>query len=171
MVEVGRAGERRIWGMAGETINAIVPLSFTYNNRAGQFLERFIKGLGQKRIMGVKCPRCNKVYLPPRSSCGKCFTPMTKWVEVSQDGTLHNFTIGHVTVENGEIMKSPSPVIIGMIKLRNATSLITAVVTGAAPEDLKPGLKVRAVWKEPPEESLTSLDHFEILMTASRKAR
>ncbi len=157
--------------MPGETISAMVPLSFVYNNRVGQCMERFIKGLGQKKILGVKCPKCKKVFLPPRSACGNCFAPLNKWIEVSQEGTLQNFTVGHVTIVNGEITNAPSPFIIGMIRLKNASSLLTAVIKGAGPRELKAGLTVRAVWKEPPEESLSSLDHFEVVSLGTRQRR
>lgn len=154
-----------------ETINTIVPLGFTYNNRVGQYMERFIKGLGQKKIMGVTCPKCKKTYVPPRSVCGTCYGRLEKWVEVSQEGTLQTYTVGHVTIDNGEIKDAPSPYILGAVKLKNAFSLLTAVVKGAQPDQLKPGLKVRAVWKEPPEESYASLDHFEVVGAALKRKR
>ena len=50
--------------------NVIVPLSFTYNYRVGAWLDKYIDGLGEKKILAVKCPECGKVILPPRQVCG-----------------------------------------------------------------------------------------------------
>ncbi len=154
-----------------ETITAAVPMSFEYKNRSGQFIERFIRALGQKKILGVKCPKCRKVYVPPRSACGRCFSPLEKLVEVGQVGVLKNFTIGHVSLAEGEVKPAPAPYILGAIKLADADSLLTAVVTGVDPAAVKPGLKVRAVWKEPPEESYSSLDHFEVVPAGARRPK
>jgi len=151
-----------------ENINVLVPITYVYKNRVGQFIESYIKGLSQKKILGVKCPKCKKVYVPPRSVCGKCFSHLDKLVEVSQEGILENFTVGHVTIDNGELKDAP-PYILGVIKLKKADSTITAIVKGVEPKDAKSGLAVRAVWKEPPEDNLSSLDHFEIIRPSAKK--
>ena len=44
--------------------------------------------------MGVKCPECNKVYVPPRQVCEKDFTDIRdNWVELENTGTVTNFTV------------------------------------------------------------------------------
>ena len=80
-------------------VTPMVPLTFMYNYRAGAYLERYLQGLTEKKILGVRCPQCKRVLLPPRSACGSCSTRPEEWVEVDSSGTLENFTVAHVTIE------------------------------------------------------------------------
>ena len=37
-----------------------------------------------KRVMGIRCPTCNRVYMPPRLSCPTCFNKMDEWEDLSE---------------------------------------------------------------------------------------
>jgi len=139
----------------------MVPLTFLYNYRVGAYMEKYLEGLAEKKILGVRCAECGRVLLPPRSACGACHTRPDEWVEVKPTGTLENFTVGHVAYDNGEIKDLAEPVIIGMVRLDGADSLLTAKIQGIEPQACQAGLKVRAVWKEEPKGDLSDLDHFE----------
>lgn len=142
-------------------VRPMVPLTFTYNYRVGQPLERYLRGLAEKRILGVRCPACKRVLLPPRSACGACATRPDEWVEVRPTGTLEQFTVAHVSLEQGEIRDRDAPVILGLIRLDGADSLLTARVEGIPPEQCRNGVRVRAVWRDPPQGDHGDLDHFE----------
>jgi len=141
--------------------NVVVPLDFPYNYRVGPYIERYIKGLGEKKILGVKCPGDASVIVPPRKICGKCNAVMDEWVEVGPEGTIENFTIGHVNLNLGLVEKADSAYVLALIKLDGATSLIPALVQGVSPTDVEKGMKVKAVFKDPAEDSLADLSHFE----------
>jgi len=141
--------------------NVVVPIDFPYNYRVGQYLEKYIQGLAEKKILGIKCPGCGKVVVPPRKICGTCNRVMEEWVEVGPEGTVESYTVGHVKLDKGKVETCDPPRLIAMIKLEGATSLLVAEVRGVEPGDLKDGLKVRAVFKEPPTDSLEDLDYFE----------
>ncbi len=50
-------------------------MALPYTYFAGRVGSKFITTIrDQKKIMGVKCPTCNLVYLPPRQVCDKDFT-------------------------------------------------------------------------------------------------
>ncbi len=138
-----------------------VPLDFTYNYRVGQYLERYIKGLGEKKILGVRCSGCSKVTVPPRNFCGACNRVMDEWVEVGPEGTVENYTIGHVKVERGAVEKLDEPRLLAMVKLEGATVPLLAEVKGMAASELENGLRVKAVFKDPVSDSLADLSHFE----------
>ena len=142
-------------------VTTMVPLTFTYNYRVGAYLEKYLQGLAQKKLFGVKCPKCKRVLLPPRSACGLCHTQPEEWVEVQPTGTLEIFTVAHVTIEKGEIKDLPEPLIIGMIRLDGADSLLTARIQGTKPDRCRKGLRLKAVWKDPPGGTVHDLDHFE----------
>jgi uncharacterized OB-fold protein len=138
-----------------------VPLDYTYNYRVGPYLEKYIKGLGENKVLGVKCPECGKVAVPPRKICGACNKVMDEWVEVGPEGTVENFTIGHVKMDRGAIEKLDNPQLLAMVKLDGATVPLFTEVKGLDPAGLKKGLRVKAVFKDPIEDSVADLSHFE----------
>ncbi|MHB8895732.1 MAG: Zn-ribbon domain-containing OB-fold protein [Candidatus Geothermincolia bacterium] len=142
--------------------NVGVPLDFTYNYRVGPYIERYIKGLGEKKILGSKCPGDGTVIVPPRKICGQCSETMSEWVEVGPEGTIENFTIGHVTLNKGLVEKADADYVLALIKLDGASSLLPALVKGIAPSDVENGMRVKAVFKDPAEDSLADLSHFEL---------
>ena len=46
----------------------------------------------KKKILGMRCPTCNRVYVPARSTCQECFEQIDEWVEVSDRGTVQTYT-------------------------------------------------------------------------------
>ena len=149
-------------GVPEETyFTPVVPLDFTYNYRIGRYITRYLEGFKEKKILGSKCPGCSLVAVPPRKFCGVCNKVMEEMVEVSTEGILENFTVGHVVLEKGRINPADAPYILGLIKLEGATSSLLAKVEGVAPDEVKVGMKVKAVWKDPVEGDYGDLDHFE----------
>lgn len=144
-----------------ETMDVIVPLTFTYNYRVGQYLQRYMDGLKEQKILGIRCPSCGKVRVPPRSTCGPCNRKMEEWVEVGPAGVVENFTLAHVAIEDGEVRRLAAPSALAMIRLDGADSLVTARVEKLDPASLRAGLRVKAVWKEERTGSVKDLDHFE----------
>lgn len=142
-------------------VDVQVPVDYTYNYRIGPYLERYIKGLGEKKILGVTCPECSKVTVPPRKICGACNRVLDEWVEVGPAGTVENYTVGHVKINKGLVEKLDSPQLLAMIKLDGATVPLLGEIKGIEPTELKKGLRVKAVFKDPPEDSLSDLSHFE----------
>jgi uncharacterized OB-fold protein len=138
----------------------VVPLDYTYNYRVGPYLEKYIQELGNKKIMAVKCPKCDKVAVPPREICGWCRAKMDEWVEVGPDGTVENFTIAHVWLNKGAVERIDKPKVIAMVMLDGATVPLAGWLE-AEPSSVKKGMKVKAVFKEPAENALTDLSHFE----------
>ena len=152
--------EEEIMKRDREIVNTIVPLTFMYNYRVGKSMDKYLKGLAGGKILGVRCEKCKRVIVPPRTMCGRCNVEMKEWVDVSQEGTLRNFTVGRVKIENGEIAALTEPQIIGMVKLENADSLLCAEIKGIPEGDLKAGIRVKAAWKEKRDGSVRDLDCF-----------
>ncbi len=149
-------------GASEETyFTPVVPMDFTYNYRVGHYLQRYLDGLKEKKIMGAKCPQCGKVVVPPRKYCGSCNKIREEFVELSQEGTLENFTVGHVTLEKGRLDKAESPYIIGMIKLDGADNLLLCKVEGLPAGEAKAGMRLKAAWKDQAGGDYSDLDHFE----------
>ena len=142
----------------------MVPLSFEYKYHVGQAMERFLAALSEGKILGVKCPGCGRVVVPPRQVCGACNVEMTEWVEVGREGTLENYTVARVVIKDGEIADAPAPYVIGQIRLDGADSLLTAKVEAADLESLAVGMRVRAIFAAQPKGTVHDLDHFDPIL-------
>src|SRR6185503_11851240 len=74
----------------------ITPVELDYLYAASPEESAFYRGLEQGKILGQRCPTCQKVYVPPRSACPADGTPTAEEVEVSQTGTITTFCIVNV---------------------------------------------------------------------------
>lgn len=133
--------------MAYNVVETVVPISFMYKNRVGKYLQNYLNGLKEKKILGSKCSGCGRVVVPPRSACGRCYGVMDELVELPQEGKLVNWTVAYVKVEGGDF-KKVDPYIIGMIQFDGCDSLLSARVLDVEPEKVKVGMKVKALWKD-----------------------
>ena len=82
-----------------------------YKWAAGRYGSRFLTEIRDHgKFWGVRCPSCQKVYIPPRRVCGPCFAEMTEWVELGEEGILTGFSIvdyGFIDPNTGK--KRPVP--------------------------------------------------------------
>jgi uncharacterized OB-fold protein len=125
----------------------------TYNYSAGETISRFLNELRDKgKIIATKCWQCNRVLLPPRSFCERCFVPIKdNWVELSPKGTLEAFTI---VTSKFEGLPDP-PYVICYIKLEGADTSFPHFLTGIdlsdtdkARQKIKVGMSVHLVFKD-----------------------
>lgn len=144
-------------------IESYVPISFMYNNRVGRYLQNYLDGLKEKKILGSKCSGCGRVVVPPRSACGRCGGKMDELVELPQEGVVELFTIAHVAVEGPEFKKLDSPQIIALVKIEGCDALLSTVLLNVKAENVKKGMKVKAVWKDETTGDYDDLKGFEPL--------
>jgi uncharacterized protein len=136
-------------------------LKLNYHYTVGRTLSHFFTVLRDEgKLLGRLCPGCNTVLFPPRESCGRCFSETTEWVELSGRGTLTAFTI--VRYKEATLPLDP-PYILGQIHLEGISGGITYPVKGITPEQVKPGIKVRAVLKAQREGKLSDIECFKPL--------
>jgi 3-keto-5-aminohexanoate cleavage enzyme len=135
-------------------------MALPYSYFAGRVGSKFITTIrDQKKIMGVKCPTCNMVYLPPRQVCDKDFTDIRdKWVDVSNTGTVTNFTV--VRYDDKHLPRK-APFVLAMIKLDGADTPFMHIVEECKIEDVKTGMKVEAVFAKETTSTILDIDHFK----------
>ena len=148
--------------MAGHTVKTIVPIAFAYKNRAGTFIQEFLDGLQEAKLKAVRCGLCGRVYIPPRSICGRCAAELSEIVELKGEGTLREFIVAHVELKEGDLKRKENPEVIGLIELDGATSLFVAKIL-ARPEEVKPGVRLKAVWADERKGDYSDLLGFEIV--------
>lgn len=128
---------------------------------AGAVGSRFLTELrDNKKIWGMKCKRCNKVYVPPRSTCKYCFDKLNQWVEVGNKGTVTSYT---VDFSNSPVKPDQAPIIYGIIQLDGADTGLVHMIGGVPLEDLKIGMRVQAVFKQDRTAGLLDISHFKPL--------
>lgn len=123
---------------------------------AGAVGSRFLVELrDNKKIMGTRCPTCNRVYVPARSVCRDCFGELSEWVEVSQKGTLLTYTVAH---QSNPVQPVPTPIVYGIVQLDGADTGFVHMLGEVDPEKLEVGTKVKAVFKVKKERVASILD-------------
>jgi len=105
----------------------------------------FIELMNNKKIMGTKCKKCGKVWMPPRINCSECYED-TDWIELPHTGTIEISTI--VWYGAAEFIQNV-PYGCAFIKLDKAdTALFQGVFSeNLVPSKIKKGQRVRAVFK------------------------
>ena len=150
----------------GKVITVEDKIDAEYDWSVGPAMARFLEELKKGKIIGRKCPKCGKVYVPPRMFCPECFTPTTKWVYVKDTGTVNTAVVSYISADRGHLGE---PVVIGVIHLDGASPMMGFVhkIKDVSPEDVKNmkvfGLRVKAVWKPENERtgSITDIMYFE----------
>ena len=129
---------------------------------AGRVGSKFIIALrDERKILGVKCEKCDKVFVPPREYCEKCLSKLDEnWVELSNEGVITNYTVVNY---NDKHLPRRAPYILALIKVDGADTPFPHIVEGIDAEDVKVGMKVKAVFAEETTNTILDLDHFEPL--------
>lgn len=140
-------------------------LDLHYEHAFGPYYGRLFDEIKtNRRIMGVRVPDGEGALLPPRELCDITHRPTGTWVEVKQTGTVRAMSVIHLTFVG---QKQPPPYIYAEIMLDGATTRLIHNVAGfdlsRAKELVKPGTRVRAVWREQRTGSLEDISHFEII--------
>jgi hypothetical protein len=131
---------------------------------AGAVGSQFLIGLrDKKKIMGMRCPTCNRVYVPARSACKDCFGQLSEWVEVSDKGTLLTYTICN---QPNRVQPTATPVVYGIIQLDGADTGFVHMLGEVEPEQLRIGMRVQAVFKEKRDASILDIKYFKPLGTS-----
>ena len=129
-----------------------------YKHTAGAYVEKFITEIGKNnKIFGVKCPKCKKVFVPPKMVCFKCFEKMEEWVEVGNQGAITGFT---VVTHSTPVMPLEPPFAYARIKLDGADTDIVHIIKERDPKKLKIGMRVEAVFKAAPRKRILDIEYF-----------
>ncbi len=135
-------------------------LALPYTYFAGRLGSTFLTTLrDQARIMGVRCDKCGKVFLPPRQTCERCLEDIRdKWVALESTGVVVNFT---VVRQQDKHLPRKTPYVLGMIKLDGADTPIVHIVEGVDPDKISEGMRVKAIFAPESEPSILLINHFE----------
>jgi len=131
-----------------------IPAALEYSYTPGAAGSRFLKGLGQGKILGERCPACGKVYVPPRGACPSDGVPTRDQVELAHRGTVTSFCVVNVQFY-GQAMEIPY--VSALIQLDGADLPIMHLIQECPATDVRIGMRVEAVWV-PQEELAATLE-------------
>jgi uncharacterized OB-fold protein len=137
-------------GAEREPVSMIaIPSRLEYRLRGGVVWNRFLDGMEVGRITGTRCSSCGKVYVPPRGACPACGLPATEWVDLPDTGILTTFAVNNIPAAGAPEV----PFVCGYVLLDGADIAMLVLVSGVAWDQVRMGMRVKAVWV--PEEERT----------------
>ncbi len=115
-----------------------------YHYVAGDYRATYLRALKDKRILGSRCSKTGKVFVPPIVASPETFAPCEEFVEVPDRGVVTTFCIVNIPVigRNLEL-----PYVAASVALDGAAISIYALIQECKPEDARMGMRVEAVWK------------------------
>ena len=140
-----------------EPIKSIVtPTRLEYEYTAAGAHAIFLQNIAEGRIVGRRCPSCQKVYVPARGSCPRCGVETTETVGISDHGTVTTFCVVRVPSENIDLKL---PYVAAHILLDGADMPFFSLLQECEAEDVRMGMRVEAVWA-PREEWGPTFDNI-----------
>jgi uncharacterized protein len=141
---------------APEITGIVSPVRLAYDYAASPEETKFFLGLAEGKLFGQRCPKCEKVYVPPRGACPVDGVPTTDEVELPDRGTVTTFCIVNVPFLGQKI---EPPYVSAYVLLDGADIAFLHLILDIDAADVRMGMRVEAVWK-PREEWTTNLDNI-----------
>lgn len=140
-------------------------LNVEYEYAAGHYATKFFQELRDTgRIWGIRCPSCQRVYIPPRPICGICAVKTGEWVQVSDEGVIVGYTVVNVPFIDpmtGE--QRPIPYGFAIVRLDGASTAMYHFLEETDPAKLRVGKRVKAVFRSERQGNLLDIKHFRLL--------
>ncbi|MEJ7633589.1 OB-fold domain-containing protein [Aeromicrobium sp.] len=148
-------------GPEGDQVEGIIsPVHLLYDYAASPEESKFFRGLAEGKLIGQRCPVCEKVYVPPRGACPVDGVPTTDEVEVADTGTITTFCIVNVPFAGQKIQ---IPYVSAYVLLDGADIAFLHLILGVDAADVRMGMRVKAAWKPKDEWGTTveNISYFE----------
>lgn len=115
-----------------------------YHYVAGDYKALYLQALKDKRILGSKCDKTGKVFVPPLMNSPESFAPCSQLVDVADRGVVTTFCIVNIPVIGRSI---ELPYVAASVALDGADISIFALIQECKAEAMHMGMRVAAVWK------------------------
>lgn len=142
-------------------------LDCAYAWDTGVAINRYLAEMKKGKIIAKHCRKCNRIMLPPRMFCELCFIPSGDWVYLQDTGTVNTFSICRVHWDASRIKEGEKPYLPAVIEIDGASPGmgIMHLLGEVEPDQIKIGMKVKAVWKPEKERTgaITDIKYFKPL--------
>jgi acetyl-CoA C-acetyltransferase len=126
-----------------------------YEWDAGVAIGAFLDGLREGRLLGRECRGCERVLVPPRMFCERCFRTTERWVEVETTGTVQTYSICHVS---WDMQPLETPELPAVVAIDGSDGGFLHRLGEVDPSVVRIGLEVEAVWRNVGERTGSILD-------------
>ncbi|MFH0787871.1 MAG: Zn-ribbon domain-containing OB-fold protein [Pseudomonadota bacterium] len=142
-------------------------LAMPYEWSVGLYGSRFFQEIREKRrFLGIRCPKCKKVLVPPRRICGPCFQKLEELVELTDQGTIMAFSVvNYPFIDPATGMQRPIPYTCGYVNIDGSDNIFSHLINKTDESKIKVGMKVRAIFKDPAEMegNIQDIRYFEVI--------
>jgi acetyl-CoA C-acetyltransferase len=125
----------------------------------GVAISRFLEGLRHGKVLGRRCRACGRVLVPPRMFCEVDFRETDDWVQVEGTGVVQTFSVCFV---RWDMEPLETPQLPAVIAIDGSDGGFLHLLGDVAPDDVRVGMEVEAVWKPVGGRngSILDIDHF-----------
>ncbi len=120
------------------------PIELSYDHTVSPGESSYLRALAQGRLIGQRCPRCHKVYVPPRGACPTCGVPTTTEVELPDTGIVTTFCVVNVPFQGQRVA---TPYVAASVLIDGADIAFQHLILGCPPQEVRMGMRVAAVWR------------------------
>jgi Predicted nucleic-acid-binding protein containing a Zn-ribbon len=136
-----------------------VPIRLEYEINAGIAPSKYLRSLAEHKIIGQRAVDSDMVYVPPRGSDPTSGAPTPIEVEVSEIGTVTTFCVVNLP---GLSPTAPEvPYVCAQILLDGSNTPWFGLVQGLPVDDVRMGLRVKAIWADELLPDARSIKWFE----------
>lgn len=125
-------------------LSAPLILDFDYTRSVGPVIGRYLTGLREGRVVGVRGSD-GRVFVPPQEYDPVTAAPLDEFVEVSTVGTVRSWTWVRSPLPGQPFDR---PFAWALIQLDGADTSMLHAVDVASPEDISAGMRVRIKWAD-----------------------
>ena len=117
--------------------------------------------LKEKKLVGLQCRSCNRVFFPPKLVCGHCFVKPDLWVDVRETAQVATYSITYEkNKETGEVVEKP------VVCIRH-DGTDTAFLGTLSPDidfkDAYVGMPLKVKWVDEPQGNIGDMEYYEVL--------
>lgn len=124
-------------------------------------LQPFLKKLKEKKLVGLRCSGCNRVFFPPVFVCGKCLIKPDQWVDLRDTGEVSTFSIVYLKdPETDEIQEK------SMVLIRQDGADTTYMIELNPKIDYKDtyvGMPVKLHWSDNLNGNLNDIEYYDLV--------
>ncbi len=142
-----------------EILHQAFELGFTYTRSTGPVVGRFLTGLRDHKILGIRASD-GRVVVPPMEYDPDTAEALSEFVEVGQEGEIVSWAWVRAPREAHPMSE---PFAWAMIRLDGADVPMVHCVAAASEDELSTGARVRAVWADETTGFISDIRCFELL--------
>ncbi len=149
-----------------ENISIPMTVDVPYRFTAGYYMARFLTELRDNgKFLGIQCPVCKRVQMPPRIVCAVCDVKNEKWVELGSQGVLTGYTIMYLPLTDPTTGKPHEPPFVyGSVRLEGSDSVLDHFIDiEPDPRKIHVGMRLEAVLRPRAERTgdLADIRYFK----------